>query len=661
MRFRTFAASIGVALAATSGILFALPANGRAGTPNPSLREAAPRPPATQADVASGRIAVRFRRGATFTSIAASNAAHHVRGVRAHPLSGIYQLELDPSADVAAALASYRGDPLVAEANYSYIVRADAAPNDTNYSYQWDMQDTVGGIWAQNAWTVAPHRGQGVVVAVIDTGVAYENFVGPGPINPSTTYAKAPDLAAKTFVSPKDFVNLDTHANDDEGHGTHVTGTIAEDTNNNYGVVGVAYNATIMPVKVLAWDGTGNDADLIEAIYYATDNGARVINMSLGFTGTGTPDANGVFCSEVVGLNAALDYAHAHNVTVVAAAGNEGGTITCPAAYPTVISVGATRFDGQVTSYSNVGAALDVTAPGGDPNVDQNHDGFSDGVPQETYCYDSFTLLLLQAYNAFCDVFESGTSMATPHVTGTAALLLGENASLTPDQVRSYIQSTARDRGAPGWDSSYGWGALDAFAAVSLLTGASTPTPTTTATSTPVPPTATSTPVPPTATSTPVPPTATATPVPPTATATSVPPTATSTPVPPTATSTPTSTPTATVSPGPSLHIGDLDAVIVLRKNSWNASVTAYVRNGSNTLVKGATVTGSWSGGATGSSSCITGSQGRCSLASPRMTLATPSVTFTVTNVSANGYTYNSAANRDPEADSNGTTITVTR
>ena len=381
-----------------------------------------------------------------------------------------------PAQDALAALAGYRADPAVESASYSHVARITYTPNDTNYSHQWNMHDTVGGSRAEKAWDIATHRGQGVVVAVIDTGVAYENFTGPGPINPDTSYTKAPDLAAKTFVSPWDFVNNDAHPNDDNGHGTHVTGSIAQDTNNGYGVAGVAYNATIMPVKVIDWSGSGDDANVMDAIYWAVDHGAKVISMSLEFQNTGSPDGGGNYCTEITGLPAALDYAYAHNVTVVAAAGNEGGTVTCPGAYPTVIGVGATRFDGQTTSYSNFGPTLDIVAPGGDPSVDQNGDGFTDGVPQETYCDDYFTLLLLQDYggassSGFCDIFESGTSMATPHVAGAAALLLGENASLTPDQVRNYLQSTARDRGPAGWDDHYGWGALDAYAAVASLLG----------------------------------------------------------------------------------------------------------------------------------------------------------------------------------------------
>lgn len=227
--------------------------------------------------------------------------------------------------------------------------------------------------------------------------------------------------------------------------------------------------------------------------------------MSLGFSGTGTPNANGEVCTEIVGLAAALDYADARGVTVIAATGNDGAsTVSCPAAYPTVLAVGATRFDGAVTFYSNSGSAIDVTAPGGDPNVDQNGDGFQDGVLQQSFCLDAFYLLVTGNYTQFCDIYYSGTSMATPHVSGTAALLLGESPSLTPAQVRYYLETTARDRGPSGWDPSYGHGSVDAVAAVALLKGTTPPvftptpsaSPSTTPTSTP-PPTSTPTPTPP--------------------------------------------------------------------------------------------------------------------------------------------------------------------
>jgi serine protease len=483
----------------------------------------------------AGQIVVRFRENAPTSSMASLHAASGASVVKTQSLSGQQRLSLPPNANVDRVLEAYQNSPLVEEAGLNHVVYATGAPDDTNYSFQWHLQDTIGGMWAESAWDLATNNGLGVVVAVIDTGTAYEDFTGPGGLS-TQTFVQGPDFAGTTFVAPWDFYNNDAHANDDNGHGSHTAGTISQDTGNGYGVAGVAGGSTIMPIKVLAFDGTGFDDDLVESIYYAVNNGADVINMSLAFSGTGTPDGNGVSCTEIVGLNAALDFAYASGVVVVASSGNDGSsTTTCPAAYDTVIGVGATRFDGQVPSYSNGGPALDITAPGGDPGLDQNGDGFSDGVLQESYCADWLTLLFSGSYDVFCDIFQSGTSMAAPHVAGTVALLLGEDPSLTPDQVRFYLESTARDSGPSGWDASYGWGVLDAHAAVAALKGVSgTPVPTSTPLATP-----TNTPVD-TATATPVD-TPTNTPVPPTATNTP-------TPVPPTATNTaaPTNTPTAT-------------------------------------------------------------------------------------------------------------------
>ena len=163
---------------------------------------------------------------------------------------------------------------------------------------------------------------------------------------------------------------------------------------------------------------------------------------------------------------------------MIAAAGNDGGIVSCPAAHPHVISVGAAGYDGLATWYSNNGTALDISAPGGDPIVDLSGDGYVDGVLQETFCYDANSLLVLNLYGTFCNVFNAGTSMASPHVAGTAALLLGENPTLTPDDIRGYLEGTARERGAPGWDPNYGWGALDSAGALASMLGVPKPTPT---------------------------------------------------------------------------------------------------------------------------------------------------------------------------------------
>ncbi|TMB96932.1 MAG: hypothetical protein E6J42_08565, partial [Chloroflexi bacterium] len=426
----------------------------------------------------SDEITVRFKHAASAPAILSLNLQHGVSVTGTGRSSGTQRLRLLPGADIEAALAAYRASPLVAEAGPAHDASILGTPNDPWFSYQWDMESSDGGMWADGAWDLATHHGQGSVVAVIDTGVAYEDY--NGSLNgQSQNFKRAPDLAGTSFVSPWDFANNDSHANDDHGHGTHVTGTIAQTTNNNYGAAGVAYQATIMPLKAMDYKGEGSDVNIAEAIHYAVDHNADVINMSLGWPGSGAPDANGIVCSDIVGLNEALDYAYQHGVVVVAAAGNESATtVVCPAAYPSVIAVAATRFDTQAAFYSNSGSAVDIAAPGGDPYVDQNGDGYGDGILQETFCFDPDSLLSFNLYGSFCGVFNVGTSMASPHVAGTAALLLGENGSLTPDEVRTYIESTARDAGASGRDSIYGAGLLDAAGAVASLLGVPKPVPT---------------------------------------------------------------------------------------------------------------------------------------------------------------------------------------
>jgi serine protease len=313
-------------------------------------------------------------------------------------------------------------------------------PDDPYYSYQWNLyNDVTGGINVETAWDIE-QGDPNVIIAVVDTGVAYENYQG---------FRMAPDLAETKFVPGYDFVNNDSHPNDDQGHGTHVTGTIAQSTNNDLGVAGVAFRCAVMPVKVLDRTGQGDYFTISQGIYFAVNNGARVINMSLG-----SPE-------DSVTLKDAVAFAYEHGVTVVCAAGNDyqnGNTPSYPAAYDEYcIAVGAVRYDDTHAYYSTTGSYLDVVAPGGDLTVDQNHDGYPDGVLQQTFTVDPTT------FNYY---FFQGTSMATPHVTGVAALLISKGVT-DPNQVREAIQMTARDEGAAGWDPEYGWGVVDANAALS--------------------------------------------------------------------------------------------------------------------------------------------------------------------------------------------------
>jgi serine protease len=355
-------------------------------------------------------------------------------------------LKIKNAKSIEQMVADFKKSELVEYAEPNSYCYAMAVPNDPYYSpYQWHFDNPVyGGIDMENAWDVIGGGSSSVIVGILDTGVAYENY---------GAYAQAPDLAGTNFVAGYDFINNDSHPNDDEGHGTHVCGTIAQTTNNGIGVAGIAYNSSIMPVKILDSQGSGTATALAEGLYWATDNGADVINMSLGWPPGYDPGAT---------VENAIAYAYNHGVTLIAASGNDDATVVgYPAAYDDyVIAVGATRYDEAVSYYSNTGSSLDVTAPGGDVTIDQNGDGYVDGVLQMTFDTSP---------TEFSYYFFQGTSMATPHVVGVAALLIA-NGTTGPDNVRAALENTAEDKGAPGWDSEYGHGIIDAFAALNYNT-----------------------------------------------------------------------------------------------------------------------------------------------------------------------------------------------
>jgi serine protease len=311
-------------------------------------------------------------------------------------------------------------------ANFNLIANAFAS-DDPYSSLQWNFPL----VQSDQAWILS--TGTGVTVAVLDTGLTTGGNDGIGCV-----------------ALGKDIVNGDADPTDGDGHGTHVSGTIAQNTDNNIGVAGLAHSACIMPVKVLDDNGSGSFADIADGIYYAVDNGARVINMSLG-----TAARYGITNDPV--FDPALDYAYGNDVTVVCASGNDGSrkNISYPAIYPTTIAVGAVDVQSKVTRYSNKGNNLDIVAPGGDNGKDLNGDGYADGVLQETY--------LDGAWGYW---FYSGTSMASPHVAAVAAMLYAYDTSHTPDSILKALVSTAQDLNEAGFDKTSGYGLVQAYDAL---------------------------------------------------------------------------------------------------------------------------------------------------------------------------------------------------
>jgi serine protease len=396
-----------------------------------------------------GEFIVKFKSSVTQQTIASINSTHGVSTIYTSPSIGFRRLRVPGGMTVAEMVEIYLANTNVEYAEANYIAYALKSANDELYSLQWHLYNTeYGGIQIETAWDIS--TGSGVVVAILDTGIAYEDYYEEDSTGTARQYQQAPDLADTYFVNGYDFVNRDEHPNDDSysGHGTHIAGTIAQNTNNFIGTAGIAFNAYLMPVKVLDSSGAGTYADIVEGIMWATEHGAHVINLGLG----GSEPSKA--------LENVIAYSYNRGVTLIAAVGNDGvGGVCYPAAYDDyVIAVGATRYDETLAYYSNYGLSLDLTAPGGDLNVDQNGDGYGDGILQQTYGIDS------KISWGYC--FMEGTSMAAAHVSAVAALLIAHGNTASPTEVREALESTAEDKEPTGWDIEYGWGIVDAYAAL---------------------------------------------------------------------------------------------------------------------------------------------------------------------------------------------------
>ncbi len=328
-------------------------------------------------------------------------------------------------------------------------------PNDPYFEYQWHFDNTHLNM--ELAWDVERGGASSVIVGILDTGVAFEDYAIPSHEIDSVSsgdgyYHQSPDLAITHFVQGYDAVNLDGHANDMNGHGTHCTGTVAQSTNNAKGVAGMAFNVSIMPVKVLGASGSGTTDQIADGINYAYQNGADVISMSLG----GQPGDSvgfGVVHQAIIDANDA-------GTVVIAAAGNSGDAqLSYPAAYEECIAVGATDIDNNLAPYSQWGEGIDVVAPGGDLYDTIPGTEYAAGVLQSTFyeINDGYTLATV---DTFVYMFLQGTSMATPHVAGLAALMISHGIT-GPSAIKQAMYNTCTDMGTPGYDLYYGYGLIN--------------------------------------------------------------------------------------------------------------------------------------------------------------------------------------------------------
>ncbi len=401
-------------------------------------------------------------------------------------------LALPAGTGVRRAAAALRGNPAVAYAEPNYIATAAATagssalvlPNDPgtlegasgaaatigDWAFKqwnfmpWESGPTArlpispGGIDAVGAWenleAVGRPGAEGVTVAVLDTGIAYRNL--------GNRFLRSPDFAAGQFVKGRDFIDDDRLPLDENGHGTHIAGTIGEKTGNGIAVTGIAYRAKLMPVRVLDRNGRGQATDIAQGIRFAVASGAQVINMSFNF-GCG---------KKVPEVDEALREAYDRGVVTVASAGNLGSEtcVSAPATGPRVIGVGGTTEGGCLGDYALPGKGVDLLAPGGGTPVAGCPSVSARPIYQTTLRAGSTRVFGIPGNYV-------GTSMAAAHVSGVAAMVLaadtyggprfrpedGRGAKIRVKEVAEHLRKTARSLGLP--KPQQGAGLVDAAAA----------------------------------------------------------------------------------------------------------------------------------------------------------------------------------------------------
>ncbi len=435
-------------------------------------------------DMVPGGVIVKFRPGADRNAAVAATLSQ-VSGIDADRPSWanfeVLTLAAGDDPERASAELGARAD--VEYAQPRYRVRKQLRPNDPLYPDQWNFP----ALDMERAWDIQPGATAEVVVAVLDTGMAFRSgtfryisrfpfrLESGGPVYPAlgvvdVPFAAAPELGESSrFVAPHDFIWNDTEPVDLDGHGTHVSGTIGQLTNNSVGVAGMAFNVRLMPVKVIddVWDfvfgspESGTDDTLARGIRYAVDNGAQILNMSIGRHAGGPAPV----------VEDALRYAVGRGAFIAIASGNTREMGNEPnrigAIAPSLdgcVVVGAVGRSLDLAYYSTTGASVELVAPGGDTRREGAPEG---AILQQTLDQDllaTYTLPPSQfgppRADSFAYYFSQGTSMATPHVSGFAALLIQQGIT-DPAAIEAAMKHYATDKGSPGRDDEYGVGLIN--------------------------------------------------------------------------------------------------------------------------------------------------------------------------------------------------------